>query len=378
MLLSTLKILDFSTLLPGPFASMMLADWGAEVIRVEAPNRPDMVRQMPPFDGELSAWHGLINRSKRSLALDLKKPEAVEVIRRLVLTYDIVLEQFRPGVMDKLGIGYEALKAVNPRLIYCAITGYGQTGPYRDRAGHDINYLALAGVSSHTGRGAPVPLGVQVADIGAGSYGALVGILTAEIHRRETGEGQFVDVSMFDGAMYWNALAASTYLVGGTDPAWEDNSLNGGSSGYEYYQTRDGRYLSVGSLEPKFWKAFCTAVGRSEWIHAEIPKAEIQNVIATKTLAEWVEIFSPLDTCVEPVLKVSEALEHPQTQARGLVVDVPKPDGTAQKQIGNPLRFSASQPQYQHTGVVPGVHTREILRDIGYSDEEISRLCDNG
>ncbi len=365
MLLSTLKILDFSTLLPGPFASMMLADWGADVIRVEAPNRPDMVRQMPPFDGEISAWHGLINRSKRSIALDLKQPEAIEVVKRLVLTYDIVLEQFRPGVMDKLGIGYEALKAVNPRLIYCAITGYGQTGPYRDRAGHDINYLALAGVSSHTGRGAPVPLGVQVADIGAGSYGALVGILAAEIHRRDTGEGQFIDVSMLDGALYWNSLAASTYLIGGTDPGWEDNPLNGGSY-YDYYQTRDGRYLSVGSLEPKFWEGFCAAIGRPEWVNAEIPKAEIQKVIETKTLAEWLDIFSPLDVCVEPVLKVSEALEHPQIQARGMVVDVPKPDGTFQKQIANPLKFSASQPQYQHTGTVLGAHTEEILREAGY------------
>ncbi|MFQ5421479.1 MAG: CaiB/BaiF CoA transferase family protein, partial [Anaerolineae bacterium] len=198
-LLSSLKILDFTTLLPGPFATMMLADLGADVVRVEAPHRADMVRLMPPFDGDISAWHGVLNRNKRSLALDLKQPGAADIIKRLAQTYDIVVEQFRPGVMDRLGIGYDALKAANPRLIYVAITGYGQTGPLKDRAGHDNNYLALSGVMSHSGRRGqgPPPLGVQIADVGGGSLGAMVGLLTAVIHRHVTGEGQQVDISMF-------------------------------------------------------------------------------------------------------------------------------------------------------------------------------------
>ncbi|RME48583.1 MAG: CoA transferase, partial [Caldilineae bacterium] len=265
--LASLKILDFTTLLPGPFASMMLADLGADVVRVEAPHRPDMVRLTPPFDGETSAWHALLNRNKRAIALDLKRPGAAEAVKRLVQTYDIVLEQFRPGVMERLGIGYDALRAVNPRLIYCAITGYGQTGPYRHRAGHDNNYLSLAGVMSHTGRRetGPVPLGVQVADVGGGSFGAVTGVLAAVIHRSQTGEGQFVDISMFDMSVAWNAVAVAHYLVGGENPDYESMWLNGGSF-YDYYRTADGRYLSVGSLEPKFWAGFCEAIERPELV----------------------------------------------------------------------------------------------------------------
>ncbi|NUM81173.1 CoA transferase [bacterium] len=236
--LSSLKVLDFSTLIPGPFASMMLADLGAEVLRIEAPHRPDLIRTMPPFAGEVSAWQALLNRSKRSVALDLKKPEAGEIIKRLVQTYDIVLEQFRPGVMDRLGLGYDTLSQINPGLIYCAITGYGQTGPYKDRAGHDLNFLALAGVMSHTGRKTegPFPLGVQVADIGAGAFGAVSGILAAVIHRLQTGEGQFVDISMFDGMVAWNSLATSHYLVARQNPEWENMLLNGGSF-YDFYRS---------------------------------------------------------------------------------------------------------------------------------------------
>jgi alpha-methylacyl-CoA racemase len=259
--LTSLKILDFSTLLPGPFASMLLADMGADVVRVEAPHRADLVRMMPPFDGAISGWHGVLNRNKRSIGLDLKQPEAVEVVKRLVAAdgggYDVVLEQFRPGVMARLGLGYDDLKAVNPGLIYCAITGYGQTGPYKDRAGHDNNYLALSGLMSHSGRqsSGPPPLGAQIADVGGGSLGAVMGILTAVIHRHVTGQGQMVDVSMLDMAIAWQAHVASHFLVGGETPQREGWMLNGGSF-YDYYQTADGRYLSVGSLEPQVLAGF--------------------------------------------------------------------------------------------------------------------------
>ena len=189
--LVSLKVLDFSTLLPGPFASLLLADMGAQVLRVESPSRPDLLRQLPPHDRGTSASHAYLNRNKRSLALDLKQPAAIEVIKRLVLDYDIVIEQFRPGVMDRLGIGYDVLKLLNPRLIYVAITGYGQTGPYRERAGHDINYLALSGLASHTGRkdGGPLPLGFQAADVAGGSLHGVVGLLAAVIARQHSGLG---------------------------------------------------------------------------------------------------------------------------------------------------------------------------------------------
>lgn len=386
--LSSLKILDFSTLLPGPFASMMLADMGAEVLRIEAPNRPDMIRLSPPFDDDTSAWHALLNRSKRSMALDLKKPGAVEIVKRLVQTYDIVLEQFRPGVMDRLGIGYQALREVNPNLIYCALTGYGQTGPYKDRAGHDINYLSLAGVMSHMGHKetGPLPLSLQVADVGGGSFGAVTGILAAVIQRHQTGAGQLADISMFDTTVAWNSLAASQYLVGGQNPEPEESWLNGGSY-YDFYRTADGRYLSVGSLEPKFWISFCQTIGRPDLIDQgyntdpkvqQALKAEIQSVIATQSLASWLTIFATVDVCVEPVLTVSEMLAHPQTQARQMVVDIPKSDGSKQKQIGSPFKFSEAQPTYKYIGAALGAHTEEVLMEIGYNAGEIAMFRQAG
>lgn len=386
--LASLKILDFTTLLPGPYATMMLADLGADVVRVESPTRSDLVRMKPPFTGGVSAWHATLNRSKRSIALDLKQPGADDVVKRLVKRYDVVLEQFRPGVMERLGVGYDDLCAANPRLIYCAITAYGQDGPYRERAGHDINILALSGIASHSGRaeGGPPPLGVQIADVGGGSFGAIMGILAAVIHRQQTGEGQFVDASMFDGALAWNALAAADTLAAGQDPEREGGLLNGGTY-YDYYETRDGRYLAVGSLEPKFWQGFCEAIGRPDLVERgqsrnreeqEALKSEIRKVLASRTLAAWMAIFDERDVCVEPVLSVSEALEHPQTRARGMVVDIPWEDGSPQPQVAHPLKYSRSQPVYRHAGVRPGAHTEEVLAEAGYDEAEIAALRERG
>lgn len=384
--LASLKVLDFTTLLPGPFATMLLADLGAAVVRVESATRPDMVRLLPPYDGDTSAWHGVLNRNKRSLALDLKRPGAAEIVKRLVAAggYDIVIEQFRPGVMERLGIGYEALSAANPALIYVALTGYGQTGPLRDRAGHDNNYLALSGALSYSGRRAtgPPPLGIQVADVGGGALGALVGLLAAVVQRAATGRGQCVDVSMFDLMVAWQAHLVSHTLVAGETPEAERMALNGGRA-YDLYETADGRWLSVGSLEPKFWEGFCAALGRPElfapglsldpeqqaWI-----KRETRAAIAARPLAEWMAVFAALDVCVEPVLTVPEMLAHPQTVARGLVVDVPKPGGGSQRQIANPWRFSEGAVDYRHVGAALGAHTEEVLREAGFSPEEIVAL----
>lgn len=384
---SSLRILDFSTLLPGPFASMMLADMGAEVVRVEAPGRWDMVRARPPFDDGVSAGHAFLNRSKKSIALDLKKPGAADVVKRLVQTYDIVLEQFRPGVMQRLGIDYETLAKENPGLIYCSLTGYGQTGPLRDRAGHDNNYLALAGVMSHCGRRdeGPVPQGVQIADVGAGSFCSVIGILGAVIHRQLTGQGQYVDVSMYDGSLLWNAYAASYFFVGGETPSYESMPLNGGTH-YDYYRTSDGRYISVGSLEPKFWEGFCHAIGRPDFIERlDLPgpkmdalKVEIREVMASKSFDEWVKIFAGYDVCVEPVLNLAEAFEHPQCAAREMVVDVPKPNGATQPQVAFPIKFSRARARYDHVGCELGAHTDAVLQDIGYSENELAALRENG
>jgi crotonobetainyl-CoA:carnitine CoA-transferase CaiB-like acyl-CoA transferase len=383
--LASLKVLDFTALLPGPFATMALADMGADVVRVESPTRPDMVRFLLPFDGDVSAWHGVLNRNKRSLALDLKRPEAVAAVKRLVAAggYDILIEQFRPGVMERLGLGYEALRALNPALIYVALTGYGQTGPLRDRAGHDNNYLALAGTLSYSGRaaaGSP-PLGIQVADVG-GAMGALVGLLAAVVQRGATGRGQFVDVSMFDLMVAWQAHLIAHCLVGGETPAPEGMALNGGRA-YDLYQTQDGRWLSVGSLELKFWEGFCVAIGRADLIAPGLSqddgeqarvKATVREAIAARPLAEWIAVFAPLDVCVEPVLTVPEMLAAPQTAARGLVVDVPRPGSGAQRQIASPWRFSEGAAEYRHVGAPLGQHTAEVLRAAGFSDEEIEAL----
>ncbi len=388
--LSTLKILDFSTLLPGPYATMMLADLGAEIIRIEAPNRPDLVRLLPPFspDGQ-SAQHSLLNRSKRSLGLNLKTAEAPEIIKRLITQqgFDIIVEQFRPGVMDRLGVGYETLKEACPSLIFCSLTGYGQTGPYKDRAGHDVNYLALSGLLSYYGRKStetpPPPLPMQVADIGAGSLHLVIGLLAAVIRRMTTGEGGQVDIAMHDGVLAWNAVGAAKWLVGGENPEPEGEILNGGSF-YDIYETKDGRSLSVGPLEPKFWHGFCQAIDREDLFepgtHFDVTsqqalKEEVRKAILGKTLVEWQAIFAPLDVCVEPVLTTEEALAHPQAQARHMIVDIPMQDKT-QQQIGSPIKLSDHQPDYKFTGSVLGEHSFEILSATGYTKKEIEAFIE--
>jgi len=372
--LSSLKILDFTTLLPGPYATMMLADMGAEVLRVESPSRLDLTRVMPPHDSDgVATAHSYLNRGKRCITLDLKKPENLAVIKELVAEYDIVIEQFRPGVMDRLGLGYEVLKAINPALIYCSITGYGQTGPYRDRAGHDINYLSLAGVSSYSGRAAsgPPPLGIQVADVAGGSHHAVMGLLAAVVHRTQTGEGQFVDISMTDAAFSLNAMTGAGCLAAGREPGPETEMLNGGSF-YDYYRTVDGRWLSVGSLEPQFMKQVCQAIGQPELAsfglsqnpeHQQQLKQALTDAIGTRTLDEWREVFAGMDACVEPVLTLSEAAAHPQMAARHMVIDVPREDGTTQHQIGFPIKFERTPCQAGFTGRPPGADNDAVLGD---------------
>ncbi|WP_259753434.1 CaiB/BaiF CoA transferase family protein [Pseudomonas sp. GCEP-101] len=382
--LASLKILDFSTLLPGPFASLLLADMGAQVLRVESPTRMDLVRVLPPHVDGTSASHAYLNRNKRCIALDLKQAEAVEVVKQLVQEYDIVLEQFRPGVMDKLGVGYEALKAINPKLIYVSITGYGQTGPLRDRAGHDINYLALAGVASYTGRreSGPLPLGVQLADIGGGSLHGVMGLLAAVIHRQQTGEGQQVDVSMTDCAFSLHGMAGAGYLAAGVEPEMEGLALNGGSF-YDYYRTRDGRWFSVGSLEPQFMQQFCAAIGRPELAARGLsPKTEDQQALKREIaiafekhdFSEWQARFAALDACVEPMLSIAEAVEHPQLRERGVVTQVPTGQGGEQRQIACPIRFSAGLPDPRHIGAALGAHTAEVMAELGYTDEQVAAL----
>lgn len=386
--LSSLKVLDFSTLLPGPFGTMVLADLGADVLRVESPTRPDMVRMMPPYENGQSAVHGYLNRSKRSLALDLKKPGAKEIIYELVKEYDIVVEQFRPGVMARLGIGYEDLVKHNPQLIYCAITGYGQDGPYKNRAGHDLNYLAIAGVGAYNGRKAsgPAPMAVQVADIAGGSAHAVMGVLAAVIHRHQTGEGQMVDISMTDAAFSLHGLVAPNALLEGKNPELESTQLNGGTF-YDYYQTQDGRWLSVAGLEPQFFVQFCQAIGKPELAtkglamdEASVAKLKesIKTAIASQTFEHWQQVFAEVDACVEPVLNITEAVQHPQLAARKMIVQVPNGTGGEQTQVASPIKFSRCQASYKHVGATLGAHSLEVLAELGYSDEQVAKLKQQG
>lgn len=333
--LSSLKVLDFTTLLPGPYATMCLADMGADVLRVTSGSRPDLVEFLPPKIPELGigAVSAYLGRGKRSLALNLKDPRGIKIVHQLLADYDIVIEQFRPGVMAKLGLDYESLRKVNPRVIYCSISGYGQTGPMRDRAGHDMNYMALSGVMGYSGRKAtgPTLMGIQIADIASGSNNAVIGILAAVVSRAQTGAGQYIDISMTDGVIALNAMVGAAYLAGGPAPGREDNWLNGGSL-YDFYETKDGGYLSIGSLEPQFFKALCEAIGRPKLIPVTVMpkpqdfqrvKEEIRAIIRTKTRAEWEAVFKATDACVEPVLGLAEALEGELAQGREMVVDVP-------------------------------------------------------
>ncbi len=379
--LAGLKVLDFSTLLPGPYASLMLADLGAEVLRVESPTRFDLVRMMPPQDpsGQSSA-HSYLNRGKKSIALDLKQPEALEVIKKLIAEYDIVLEQFRPGVMQRLGLGYEQLKEINPKLIYCSITGYGQDGALRDRAGHDINYLALSGIADYSRRNGerPVPQGVQIADIAGGSHHAMMGIMAAVIQRHNNGEGQHIDISMTDCAFSLNAMFGAGYLGGNLEPTAEGNMLNGGGF-YDYYATKDGRYMSVGSIEPQFLQQLCEAMD----LTAILGKAASQNreesgefraALTEKFLEEdfnhWCELFAKLDCCVEPVLSFKEASQQKHAQQRGWVTEL-SANGKVVKQIANPIDKTS---QAEFTGAALGANSQEVMLELGYSSEEIQAL----
>lgn len=364
--LAGLKVLDFSTLLPGPFATLMLADLGADVVHVESPTRVDLVRVMPPYaDGQATA-HAYLNRNKKSLAVDLKDPQNIEKIKNLLTEFDIVVEQFRPGVMPRLGLGYAELKAINPRLIYCSITGYGQTGSYKDRAGHDINYMSLAGIAGHSGRAdnGPPALGIQVADVAGGSLHAVIGILAAVIERHHSGEGQHIDISMTDCAFTLNNMAAAAQIAGGEAQAPEAATLNGGSY-YDYFKTSDGRYISVGSLEPQFMLGLSSALnlpllaakGASmfEDDRREVKQA-VSEAIAAQPFSHWQQVFASLDVCVEPVLSLKEAAESALAKERGWVVDVPlTTEGqSSQKQLACPIKFSRSVARYDYIGEALG------------------------
>ncbi len=390
-LLQGIKILDFSYLLPGPFATMMLSDLGAEVLRVESPTRIDLARLAPPFvdkEGKVSCMHATLNRNKKSIALDLKKKDSLEIVRRLIRDggYDIVVEQYRPGAMARLGLSYETLSEVHPGLIYCSITGYGQTGPLKDRAGHDINYLSLSGVMSYSGRKdtGPCQMGIQIADVGSGSNNAVIGILAAIIGRMKTGKGQHIDISMTDGLFPHHVVSGIRNLVGEEEPGFETELLNGGSL-YGFYETSDGKYISFGGLEPQFLTAFLKALNLGPYLSRLMTPGiqdELRVVIAEKIRScprdHWTSVFEGIDACVDPVLSFSEATRSEHAQARGVLVDVPGPDGAPIAQVALPIKYSGYSPEYKWAGPALGRDTMETVRSLGFSENEIQAMRANG
>lgn len=383
--LDHLKILDFSTLLPGPYATLVLADLGAQVLKISAPDRPDLVTLWPPVvEGtETTAAAAWLGRNKKTICLNLKTPAGRRAVASLIAEYDILVEQFRPGVMDKLGLGYEALSQINPRLIYCSLTGYGQTGPMGPRAGHDINYLARSGNMAAAGRtdGGPSLTNMQIADVAVGSMNSVVGILAAVEYRHHTGLGQHIDVAMLDGLIPFHTMDGAGFLAGGDLPRREGQSLNGGGI-YDFYETADGGFMSVGSLEPKFFSDLCLALGTPQWADGAILKTDLPTVketfrtlFRTRTRDQWTAHFAGFDACVEPVLSLDEAVGDPHITQRGLVPKVPIPTapGRTVDQLGCPVKLSRCPAQYRHAGYPDGYHTQAVLGGLGLTAEEIDQ-----
>ncbi|MEA2292043.1 MAG: alpha-methylacyl-CoA racemase [Solirubrobacteraceae bacterium] len=391
--LAGLRVLDLTRLLPGGYCSLLLADLGADVVKVEDTGAGDYLRWAPPAyaGAEPSAAGAMflaLNRGKRSIRIDLKTGAGRDVLLALARDADVLLESFRPGVMDRLGVGWERLREENPRLVYCAITGYGQDGPYRDRAGHDIDYLALTGLLGLTGEagGPPVQAAGQIADVGGGALMAAFGVLAALRERDRSGEGQLVDVSMADGALSWLAMVAARALAGGGDPPRRGGlELAGALLCYRPYRCADG-WVALGALEPKFWRAWCAGVGREDLVERQLDPpgspahAEVEAVFAARTRDEWTAFAAEHDCCLEPVLELDEALDSPLVRARGMVVELDQPgvDGPV-RQLGVPVKLSRTPGDPARApGPALGEHTDAVLAEAGYDAGAIARLKADG
>jgi crotonobetainyl-CoA:carnitine CoA-transferase CaiB-like acyl-CoA transferase len=385
--LAGVRVLDLTRLLPGPFCTMLLADFGADVIKVEEPHRGDYIRAWQPRIGQNSGFHIVLNRNKRSLSLNLKSPEGKEIFRQLARQADVVLEGFRPGVMARLGLDYESLRGLNPRLIYGALSGYGDHGPRAQRAGHDINYLALSGILSYSGQNWPTMPGVQIADLGGGALLAAFSLVMALLVRERQGEGQYLDIAMLDGSFLWNCLRWGKYLADGQTPQPADDMLNHGFACYNLYETKDGRFMSLGALEPQFWQAFCAAVAHPEWDqanyiesgpHQKPLKAAVAALFGQRTQAAWIAHFAKHDCCCEPVLNLEEAQQDSHIRARQMVVDLVHESWGAYRQLGLAPKFSLTPGALRHHAPELGEHTGAILQELGYGPAHIAELRQQG
>ena len=384
--LAGIKILDLTRLLPGPFATMYLADFGAEVIKIEQPGEGDYARGYEPKRNGMGYRFLIVNRNKKSITLDLKKPEGKEIFLKLAQETDVVIESFRPGVMKKLGIDYEALSQLNPGLVFCSLSGYGQTGPYAMDAGHDLNYIGTAGIPSITGKrgGDPIIPGIQVADL-TGGLMAVIGILIALQGRRTLGRGQYVDASLFASAVAMLPADASILFGSGKVPMRGESRLTGGWPHYNIYRTSDGRYLACGALEKKFWSNLCKVIEREDLTdtidtHENFPVIGeiLEKTFASRTLDEWTATLDGKDTCVTPIKNLDEVFTDPHVVANELVQELDDPEFGRYRQLGIPIKLSHTPGALSTRAPKLGEHNAEILKSAGYTEAQIASFADKG
>ena len=370
-------ILDLSRLFPGPYASMILADLGADVLRIEDRR----------FAGE-GPGMPTVMRNKRHMTLNLKHPQGKEIFFRLAREADVVLEGFRPGVTRRLGIEYESIRGMNEKIIYCSVTGYGQDGPYRDMVGHDINYLSFGGVLGLNGDtgGAPVVPPIQVADMAAGGMNAALGILAALIARQRTGRGQYIDISMLDGVVAMLPFPASMLWSLGQSPRRGDTLLSGRYPCYQVYETKDGGFISIGALEPRFWEALCKKLGREDFIPAQYDEGEkraemfscLREAFKKKNREEWLQELQDLDVCVGKVLDLEETFRDPQVVCRRMVTEFQDAGKGKMKLLSSPVKLSETPPDIRAAPAEFGEHTGEVLRELGYNADQIAEMKRTG
>ncbi len=390
--LEGIKVVDLSRMAPGPFCTMALGDLGADVIRVEEPGGGRMARARgtgaDQAEIERRAAFNALNRNKRSIALNLKHRDAQDVLYRLVEDADVFVEGFRPGVVSRLGCDYETLREINPRLVYCSLSGYGQDGPYSVLVGHDINYISVGGALGVIGApdGPPIIPYNIIADYAGGGFHAAMAILAALMARQHTGMGQHVDIAMSDGVAYMMASLMSEYFSAGTVPTRGEMGLNGGAPYYNVYRCRDGRYISVGCIEPWFWSALCEALGREDLVEGQFEpdraafvKRELESVFATKDRDDWWELLSGRDNvAVAKVSSLDEVVVDSQNVHRKMVLDVGEVGEERVMQVGIGPKLSETPGSIRSLGAIVGQHTEEILTELGYSLAQIAGMRESG